>query len=132
MNSILGVGTDLVELERLDLSLRRHGQRLIDRICRPGEVKTARQGKARLQHVGGLFAAKEAVLKALGTGWGQGLGFRQVEVVEGEGGAPRIRLHGRAKKRAQALGIRTIHVSISHERHYAMAVAIAEGNQTHV
>lgn len=130
--TILGVGTDLVELERLDLSLRRHGQRLIDRICRPGEVKTARQGKARLQHIGGLFAAKEAALKALGTGWGQGLGFLQVEVVGGDGGAPRVRLHDRAAKRARALGIQTIHISISHERHYAMAVAIAEGNPKNV
>ena len=128
MSQILGVGTDLLELERLDLSLRRHGQRLIDRLCRPGEVKTGRQGKARLQHIGGLFAAKEAVLKALGTGWGQGLGFRQVEVVAAEGGSPRVRLHDRAAERAQALGIRTVHLSISHERHYAMAVAIAEGS----
>ncbi len=129
MNSILGVGIDLVELEKLDLSLRRHGQRLIDRICRQGEVNTARQGKAMLQHVGGLFAAKEAVLKALGTGWGQGLGFRQVEVVGGESGPPRVRLHDRAAKRAQSMGIRVIHLSISHERHYAMAIAIAEGDR---
>lgn len=132
MTSILGVGTDLVELERLDLSLRRHGQRLTDRICRPGEVKTARQGKAMVQHIGGLFAAKEAVLKALGTGWGQGLGFRQVEVVEGEGGTPRVCLHDQAAARAHEMGIRVIHLSISHERHYAMAVAIAEGDQTDV
>jgi len=132
MNQIVGIGTDLVELERLDLSLRRHGQRLIDRICRPGEVKTGRQGKARLQHIGGLFAAKEAVLKALGTGWGQGLGFRQIEVVEGKAGAPRIRLHDRAAKKAKAMGIRVVHISISHERHYAMATAIAEGDETDV
>ena len=128
MTRILGIGTDLVELERLDLSLRRHDQRLIARICRPGEVNTARQGKARLQHIGGLFAAKEAVLKALGTGLGQGLGFRQVEVVSTDRGAPRVRLHDRAAKKAQAMGIRVIHLSISHERHYAMAVAIAEGD----
>lgn len=132
MNKILGIGTDLVELERLDLSLRRHGQRLIDRICRPGEVNTARQGKAMLQHIGGLFAAKEAVLKALGTGMGQGLGFRQVEVVTGETGPPRVRLHDRAANRAKSMGIRVIHLSISHERHYAMAIAIAEGSRTDV
>ena len=128
MSRILGVGTDLIELERLDLSLRRHGQRLIDRICRPGEVNTARQGKALVQHVGGLFAAKEAVLKALGTGWGRGLGFRQVEIVGGESSPPRVQLHDRAAERAATLGIRVIHVSITHERHYASAVAIAEGD----
>lgn len=130
MSRILGIGTDLVELERLDLSLRRHGQRLIDRLCRPGEVNPARQGKAMLQHIGGLFAAKEAVLKALGTGMGQGLGFRQVEVERGETGPPRVRLHDRAARRAESMGIRVIHLSISHERHYAMAVAIAEGSRT--
>jgi holo-[acyl-carrier protein] synthase len=129
MSRILGVGTDLIELERLDLSLRRHGQRMIDRICRAGEVNTARQGKALVQHIGGLFAAKEAVLKALGTGWGQGLGFRQVEIVGGESGPPRVQLHDRAADRAAALGIQVIHVSITHERHYASAVAIAEGDR---
>ena len=127
MTRILGVGTDLIELERLDLSLRRHGQRLIDRICRAGEVNTSRQGRALVQHVGGLFAAKEAVLKALGTGWGQGLGFRQVEIVGGDGTPPRVQLHDRAANRATALGIQVIHVSITHERHYAAAVAVAEG-----
>ena len=130
MANILGVGTDLVELERLDLSLRRHGQRWTDRICRPGEVKTTRRGKAMVQHIGGLFAAKEAVLKALGTGWGQGLGFRQVEVIEMKSGRPGVCLHDQAAVRAREMGIRVIHLSISHERHYAMAVAIAEGEET--
>ncbi len=131
MNRILGIGTDLVELDRLDLSLQRHGSRLLERICRPGEVKKSRQGQARLQHIGGLFAAKEAVLKALGTGWGQGLGFRQVEVFSTDDGPPTVKLHDRAAKRARSLGIRTIHLSISHERHYAMATAIAEGSPDH-
>lgn len=127
MNRILGVGTDLIELARLDFSLRRHGQRLVDRICREGEVNPARQGKARLQHLGGLFAAKEAVLKALGTGWAQGVGFRQVEILGGDDGPPRVHLHGRAATRAASMGIDVIHISISHERHYATAIAIAEG-----
>jgi len=132
MTSILGIGTDLVELERLEATLRDHGQRLTDRICRPGEVKADRRGKSLVQHIGGLFAAKEAVLKALGTGWSQGLGFRQVEVIASDGGAPRICLHDRAAARANEMGVRTIHVSISHERRFAMAVAIAEGDDPDV
>lgn len=123
---ILGVGTDLVELERLDRAFQRHGQRLVDRVCRPGELGEV-QGRARIQHLGGLFAAKEAVLKALGTGWAQGLSFDQVEVVSSPSGAPRIQLHDKAALHASDLGIITIHVSITHERHYAAAMAVAEG-----
>lgn len=126
MSTIVGVGTDLVELERLAEAYRRHGERLLARICRPGELKQ-RSGSALIQHLGGLFAAKEAVLKALGTGWSQGLGFRQVEVVEQTGGAPAVRLHDQAAARAAELGIARLHVSITHERRYAAAVAVAEG-----
>lgn len=129
MSEILGIGTDLVELERLEQAYEQHGQRLLDRICRPGELKE-RQGKPLMQHFGGLFAAKEAVLKALGTGWGQGLGFHQVEVVEGEGGAPSIRLHDVAAAHADSLGVQRIHISITHEHHYAIAMAVAEGSRS--
>lgn len=130
MSEIVGIGTDLVELERLERAYDQHGRRLLERICRSGELKE-RRGKPLMQHFGGLFAAKEAVLKALGTGWSQGLGFRQVEVVEGEGGAPTIRLHDAAAARAATLGVHRIHISITHERHYAMAMAVAEGDRSH-
>ena len=122
---IVGVGTDLVELERLDRAYQRHGQRLVDRVCRPGELGEVK-GPALIQHLGGLFAAKEAVLKSLGTGWAQGLAFDQVEVVSTESGAPRIELHDRAAQRASELGVARIHVSITHERNYAAAMAVAE------
>ena len=96
MSKILGIGTDLVELARLQRAYEKHGSRFLDRIFRPQEIKK-RQGWALTQHLGGLFAAKEAALKALGTGWGQGL------------------------------GIERLHLSISHEDRYAMAFVIAEG-----
>jgi holo-[acyl-carrier protein] synthase len=80
-----------------------------------------------VQHVGGLFAAKEAVLKALGTGWGSGAWFRDVEVVREPGLGPTIRLHDGALRRARELGVERIHVSITHERAHAAAIAVLEG-----
>jgi holo-[acyl-carrier protein] synthase len=124
---ILGLGLDLVELERLRAVLARHRDRFLERVCRPGEVGPRGDGDAMVQHVGGLFAAKEAVLKALGTGWGAGAGFRDVEVVRQPGLGPAIRLHGGALRRAGELGVARIHVSITHERGHAAAVAILEG-----
>ncbi len=124
--SILGLGMDVVELARLEKIHRRHGETFILRFCNPGEWQ-ARQGHALIEHLGGLFAAKEAVMKALGTGWAQGLAFRQIEVVRDPSGAPHVRLHGRAAERARELGSRRIHLTITHERSYAAAVAILEG-----
>lgn len=126
MTAILGMGLDVVELARLEGILARRGERFVDRYCRDGEVYR-RAGAPGLQHLGGLFAAKEAVLKALGTGWSQGLTLRQVEVVREPGGRPGIRLHAAARLRAEELGVRSIHVSITHERSLAAAVALLEG-----
>jgi holo-[acyl-carrier protein] synthase len=124
---ILGIGLDLVELARLADLLSRHRARFLDRVCRPGEVGARGDGDAMVQHVGGLFAAKEAVLKALGTGWGSGAWFRDVEVVRQPGLAPTIRLHDGALRRAREMGVARIHVSITHERGHAAAVAVLEG-----
>lgn len=79
-----------------------------------------------IEHLGGLFAAKEAVMKALGTGWAEGLGFRQIQVVRNAAGAPTVELHGRAAERSAALGVGSIHLSITHERSFAAAVAVLE------
>jgi holo-[acyl-carrier protein] synthase len=123
--SVLGVGIDLVEVARIARLLERHGERAVARICCAGEANLART--ALDQHLAGLFAAKEAVLKALGTGWSQGTAFRQVEVVRAPGGAPGVRLHDVAAARAAAMGVGRIHLSITHERGYAAAVAVLEG-----
>ena len=123
---ILGIGIDLVELERLAAILARHGDRFLERICRPGEVAPKRTSNFLIQHVGGLFAAKEAVLKALGTGWGSGAWFRDVEIVRAPGAGPAVRLHDGALRRAREMGVTRIHVSITHERSHAAAVAVLE------
>ena len=123
--SVIGIGIDLVEVARIARLLARHGERAVARICNEGEADVRRV--ALDQHVAGLFAAKEAVLKALGTGWAQGTAFRQVEVVRSEGGAPGVRLHDVAAARAAALGVGRIHLSITHDGGYAAAVAVLEG-----
>jgi holo-[acyl-carrier protein] synthase len=122
---ILGIGVDLVELERIERIHQRYGDNFIGRFCLPSEPQP-RVGAALIQHLGGLFAAKEAVLKALGTGWGQGLALRDVEVVRDADGAPSVRLHARAADRARRLGVETVHLSISHERGNAIAFALLE------
>lgn len=124
--AILGLGVDIVELERIERLHERHGDAFIRRICRDGECQR-RRGAALIEHLGGLFAAKEATLKALGTGWAEGLGLRQVEVVRAENGAPGIRLHDAAAERSRRLGARSVHLSITHERTHAVAVAVVEG-----
>lgn len=126
--SILGLGIDIVELDRIGALLHRHEKRFLGRICREGEWQR-RQEEGFVQHVGGLFASKEAVLKALGTGWAQGLAPRQVEVVRSHHGVPSARLHGAAAERAERLGVVSVHLSITHERQVAAAVAILEGTR---
>lgn len=123
--AIVGIGIDIVELARIERIHARHGESFVRRFCRTGEAQE-RQGAARIEHLGGLFAAKEAALKALGTGWAQGLAFRQVEVARRDGGAPFLRLHGAARQRATDLGVDTIHLTISHERKYAVAFVVME------
>ena len=127
MSSIVGIGLDMVEIKRMERIHSDHGDRFVQRICLPGEVE-GRETGALAQHLAGLFAAKEAVLKALGTGWSAGLGFSQVEVVKNEHGAPGVRLHGNADRRAKQLDVHQIHLSITHDGAYAAAVAIAEKN----
>ncbi len=123
---ILGVGLDVVDLARLKRALDRHGERFVQRFCRGEEVEP-RAGLARLQHLAGLFAAKEAVMKALGTGWGDGVSFLQVEVRRsGPRTAPTVRLHDRARQIADGLGVERVHLSISHDGPLAAAVAVLE------
>ncbi len=126
MSAVVGVGLDLVELARIARLYERHGEAFARRFCLPGE-RLERSGETLIQHLGGLFAAKEAVLKALGTGWAQRVGLRQVEILRRAGGAPAVRLHQEAERRAGELGVRQVHVSITHDRAYAAAVAVLEG-----
>jgi holo-[acyl-carrier protein] synthase len=119
-------GVDLVEVARVERALATHGERFLARVYTPGErvycLAKARPGPS----LAARFAAKEAVMKCLGTGWSDGVGFSQIEVVRGPKGAPSLVLHGRAAEHAQALGIRRWHLSLTHTEHGALAFAIAE------
>ena len=126
VSAILGVGLDLVELARIARLYERHGEAFAERFCLPGE-RQERRGETLVQHLGGLFAAKEAVLKALGTGWAQ-----RRRAAPGRDPAPGRRRAGgaaarEAERRAGELGVRTVHVSITHDRGMAAAVAVLEG-----
>jgi len=125
VSGLVGLGLDLVDLARIARLHERYGETFARRFCLPGE-RLERQGEALVQHLGGLFAAKEAVLKALGTGWAQGVGLLQVEVVRRPGGGPAVVLHGEAQEAARRLGVSEVHLSITHEHSYAAAVAVLE------
>jgi holo-[acyl-carrier protein] synthase len=125
--AVLGTGIDIVEVERLEGVVARRGERFLRRVF-TGAERAYCDARARPgTHYAGRFAVKEAVLKALRTGWSQGIGWREVEVVPGAKGEPSARLTGEALRRAQAMGIETVHISISHTDRYAVASAVAEG-----
>jgi holo-[acyl-carrier protein] synthase len=121
------VGLDAIEIERVADAIARHGGRFLGRIYTGEELRAAEAlGDAATQFYAGRFAAKEAVLKALGTGYAQGLAFRDVEVLRGPDGAPRVTLYALALERARELGITRVLISITHTRRDAHAVAVAE------
>jgi holo-[acyl-carrier protein] synthase len=124
---VIGIGTDIIECLRIAKMIERHGELFLTRVYTPHEIEYCTARKAATQHYAGRFAAKEAVLKALGTGWGSGAWFRDVEVVREPGLGPTVRLHDGALRRARDLGVARIHVSITHERGHAAAVAVLEG-----
>jgi holo-[acyl-carrier protein] synthase len=116
------LGLDLTEVARVSQLLERWGERFLMRVFSPGELNRARRHpRAFAEHVAGRFAAKEAAMKALGTGW-RGVAFREISVKRDPRGKPRLELHGRALERAQALRVRAMEVSITHTSDVAAAV----------
>jgi len=124
---VKGLGIDLVELGRFERALSRHGARIEERLFTPAERAACAGRTDRTQALAARFAAKEATLKALGTGWSRGLSFRQVEVERDAAGAPRLKLHDHAARRAAELGVRHTHVSLTHQPGVAAAVVVLEG-----
>ncbi len=125
--AILGTGIDIVEVDRLEEALGRRGARLRDRVFTPAERDYCENRPRPGIHYAGRFAVKEAVLKAIRTGWVKGIGWKDIEVELGPRGEPSVRLSGGALKRAREMGIETIHISISHTERHAVASAVAEG-----
>jgi len=115
------VGVDTVEIHRVRGVLDRHGERFLKRVYTPVEVAYCR---GRVPELAARFAAKEAVMKALGTGV-RGVGWKEVEVLPDSRGKPLVYLYGGAKERANEMGLYGIDVSLSHERDYAIAIVVA-------
>ena len=117
---MLTTGVDIIEIPRIRRVYEEYGQRFLNRIYTAGEIEYCR---GRAPNLAARFAAKEATMKALGTGV-RGVGWRDIEVVRQPSGAPGIKLHGRAERRAQRLGVQEIAVSLSHSREYAVSVVV--------
>lgn len=122
---IIGIGTDIIEVARIEKLLTKQ-KRFQQRIFTEIEIAYCESKKNRAQNYAARFAAKEAFLKAIGTGWRGGVAFKEIEVVNNERGKPEIILSGTAKKFADNLEIANIYVSLSHLKDFAIAVVTAE------
>jgi holo-[acyl-carrier protein] synthase len=122
---ILGLGTDLVAIARVEALLARHGDRFLGRVFTAAE-RAECLGRARpAVHLAARWAAKEAAMKAIGTGWSLGVRWQELEVRSPGDVPPRLTLTGAAQSRAAALGIRQTLVSLSHDAEYALATVLA-------
>ena len=129
MSQIAGTGIDVIEVDRIERALTRPstGERFRDRVFTSGEIKYCEsRGRPRYQSYAARFAAKEATMKALGTGWNRNVGWSEIEVVRERGKAPTIALSGKAAAFAQRKRITRFHLSITHTAAQAIAHVIAE------
>jgi holo-[acyl-carrier protein] synthase len=126
--NVIGIGTDIIETLRIAQMIERHGELFLRRVYTPLEIEYCSARKAATQHYAGRWAAKEAVLKALGTGWSRGIHWRDIEVRNELGGRPHIELEGGALEVSRRLGIDEMLISISHCRSHATAYALALGH----
>lgn len=124
---ILGTGTDLAEVERIRQAVERHGRRFLERVYTPGEIAYAERKVNRWERYAARFAAKEAGMKAIGTGWRHGVRWIDFEVVNLPGGRPTLRLAGIAAEIAERMGVKNISLSLTHTEQNAMALVILEG-----
>jgi len=125
---IVGTGVDIAETSRIEQVLERHGERFAKRIYTPAEIAYCEKFKNKAERYAARFAAKEAAFKALGTGWGNGVHWVDVEVTHLPSGKPELVLTGRALEVAQTLGVSRSSVSISHSDRYVVAQVIMESN----
>jgi holo-[acyl-carrier protein] synthase len=122
---ILGVGVDVCDVRRLRRAMERRGFR--ERVFDDAEIRDCESRARREPHYAARFAAKEACFKALGTGWGGGVAWKDVIVRRDGGGPPRLDLQAGAARAAADLGVARTHLSLSHEGDYAVAMVVLEG-----
>ena len=123
---VLAIGIDIVEIDRIERAVERLGERFLDRVFTPAEREYCGSRGARFVHYAGRFAAKEAAMKALGTGWAGGVAWHEVEILPSAGGPPQLALHGVARRRFDELGATRALVTISHTHAVAIAQVLFE------
>ncbi len=123
---IVGTGIDIAEVPRIREAIERHGQRFLNRIFTEGEIQYCESKANRVERYAARFAAKEAGMKAIGTGWNHGVRWRDIEVARKPGGRPSLVLHGKAAEFAAKLGTTNIALSLTHTAEQAMAQVILE------
>jgi holo-[acyl-carrier protein] synthase len=121
---IIGIGLDLVKIDRVRAVADRWKARFLDRLYTPAERRYCMARPSPYASLAGRFAAKEAVLKALGTGWTDGIRWRDIQVLNDRSGRPRATVSGRVKTLMKRAGVTDIHVSLSHDTDYAIAEAV--------
>lgn len=124
---IVGLGTDIVEIVRIGKMIERHGDHFLTRVYTADEIRYCQRRKEYLQHYAGRWAAKEAVMKVLGTGFVRGIGWKDIEIGVRASGQPFVQLHGGVREYAEQLGVEQVLITISHCRAYATATAIGWG-----
>src|SRR5262245_14450201 len=127
MTNIIGLGLDATDISRISDTIKRYGDRFLHRIFTDGEIAYCTRRRVAAIHFAGRFAAKEAAMKALGTGHSQGVLWRDIEVVR-RGGPPQLQLHGGAGRRFAALGGRRSLVTITHSEALALAEVLILGD----
>lgn len=124
---IIGMGVDLAEVARIRNAIARHGRRFVERIYTPGEIAYVERKANRYERYAARFAAKEAGMKAIGTGWRRGVRWRDFEVANLPSGRPTLCLHGEAARIAGQIGVKAISLTITHTAELGMAHVILEG-----
>jgi holo-[acyl-carrier protein] synthase len=123
---IVGTGIDIAEVPRVAQAIKRFGQRFLTRVFTEGEIRYCDSKANRIERYAARFAAKEAGMKALGTGWSHGVRWRDIEVLRQPGGRPTLAFHGRAGEFASRLGVVNVALSLTHTADEAMAQVILE------
>lgn len=121
---VVGVGIDLIEVARIRSVAERFGERFLNRILRPSEIRYCQAFAHPAPHLAARFAAKEAISKAVGTGIGAALGWQDMEVARHDSGQPYVILHGGGERLLASRGGGTLHLSLSHTENYATAVVV--------
>jgi len=123
---IVGLGVDISEVNRIEAAIKRHGRAFLERIFTAAEIEYCERHRNRFERYAGRFAVKEATMKALGTGWANGVRWVDIEVTRLASGQPTLSLHGATREHAERLGVRRASLSITHSGNTALAQVIFE------